>query len=217
MLRFKIVAAATVTAAFLVASLPASAAKLSLVPGVYNPGELEGISAQWVNLKTTGKAKALGQQVLKLEKNQPTSADAAAGADVVGIAGTPVDMLKGLCWTVVDGHCGAGAPRWNIYLDADKNGELDTVVFLGCMSAGEDGCFTADEIAAAVAATGAPADAPIMYLQIIFDEGNDVGPGYVVLKNVAVTVGDYTKVFNAANSKPAPAKAQKEKTKGGKK
>src|SRR5207237_4151812 len=125
--------------------------------------------------------------------------------------------LNGLAWDHrEDGHCGAGAPRWNVTV---TNGSTTTTtVILGCNAAqhaekapygGHGWCRDTQPTPAATvaAAAGEPVAAlTITGLAIVFDEGNDtpnpppapdcaqeqlVG-GFVHLDNIAVTIGTTT-------------------------
>jgi hypothetical protein len=181
---------------------PMAQRQFRLVPGTFNPDNLPGIVAEW--RKFQGEKDATGNKyyALLLKKNQPTPANAAAGADIEGVAGmTPAELLV-LAWDHrVGTHCGAGAPRWNIYL-RDAAGK-DYVTFLGCDAATHTpggvspyprpgsvwirDSWTAPaiqaEIAAAALAAGAnPATSRVRFLQIIFDEG----PAFVYLDNIQV-------------------------------
>src|SRR5438445_12926983 len=72
-------------------------------------------------------------QSLYFQKLTTTSTFAAGVAVIKGLEGTPAGQLTGLAWDHrTDGHCGAGAPRWNINL---TNGSQNFTVFLGCYAA----------------------------------------------------------------------------------
>jgi hypothetical protein len=96
----------------------------------------------------------------------------------------------------VDGHCGAGAPRWNVGVTL-RNGQSRNV-FLGCAAAAKSpgsapgwlrDSYPGEAVQAAiVAGIGADevAGARIRNLLIVFDEGRDQGQGYVHLDNIIV-------------------------------
>lgn len=80
----------------------------------------------WVYPEGTDDAVAYVEDgTLFLEKNVPTSEPVAAGAEVEGVEGLSTTGLT-LSFDV-EGYCGAGAPRFNVYLEGEA-----TPVFLGC-------------------------------------------------------------------------------------
>ena len=88
----------------------AAAGKVGLAKTwIYDPGNLSTASATWT------------KEGLSLQKNAPTSANLAAGAEFKGIEG---QMLTKLSFDV-KGYCGAGAPRFNVTTDAGTS-------FFGC-------------------------------------------------------------------------------------
>src|SRR5689334_21034075 len=86
---------------------------LSLHPSAFGPGAAAGWAAKQGLPDSHGNA----QQALYLQKFAPTATNSGAEADFNGIEGTPVSSLTGLSWLHrIDGHCGAGAPRWDILI-----------------------------------------------------------------------------------------------------
>ena len=182
------------------------AREFTLVPGVFNPDHLRGIVAEWRAYQGEQDLQDNKYYALYLAKLQPTTANASAGAEVRGVAGmTPAELLV-LAWDHrVGTYCGAGAPRWNIYLH-DNTTNKDYVTFLGCAAApkgpGIPGVspyprptgsvwlrdsYTAPAIQAAIAlaatANGAIfATSVVTGLEIVFDEG----PAFVYLDNIQV-------------------------------
>jgi hypothetical protein len=100
----------------LVAAGPASAAgsngKLRADPFAFDPDKLGIIVSKWqpgTGLSDAGNSN----HGLALQKNGPTSAFAAAGAQVLGVAGmTGLDEL-GFDYRN-GGHCTGGSPRYNV-------------------------------------------------------------------------------------------------------
>src|SRR5204863_1146089 len=100
---------------------------------------------------------------LVLQKNGSTTTNAAAGADITGVAGLAADQFS----FDVNGSCGSGSPRFN--LDAS-----DGFHFLGCA----DGTVTPDaepgwshvEFSAAQAFPPISVGATIDSLELIADE-----------------------------------------------
>jgi len=163
-------------------------------------------------------------QALYFQKMTATTTFAAGVAVVRGLEGQSASVLTGLQWYHrVDGHCGAGAPRWNVNLK-DENGNNYTV-FLGCYAAAHtaDGSsngyawcidtWGSDAIAAEVSSqTGGAAGLTIRSLAIVFDEGNDNAiaqppgcpagpstPGFVYLDNITVTANGTPYTWTSAS------------------
>lgn len=137
---------------------------------------------------TRGKA----DHALYFQKMTATATFAAGVAVIDGLEGQLATALTILSWEHRnDGWCGAGAPRWNLGL-TDVNG-VNHTVFLGCFEAddvpsGVTG-WTVDSwnVQAKIIAAGVdPTTATIRGLAIVFDEGTDVGPGFVYLDNITV-------------------------------
>jgi hypothetical protein len=179
--------------------------QFTLVPGTFNPDNLPGIVAEWRPFQGEQDLNDNQYYALYLAKLQPTPANAAAGADILGVAGmSPAELLV-LAWDHrVGTYCGAGAPRWNIFLH-DNATNTDYVTFLGCAAAPKStgipgtspypspgsvwlrDTYNAADIqaaiaAAALAAKADPATSVVTNLEIIFDEG----PAFVYLDNIQV-------------------------------
>jgi hypothetical protein len=149
-----------------------------------------------------------GDHSLYFQKMVPTPVVAAGVAIIRGLEEQPASVITGLSWQHrTDGHCGGGAPRWNIAV-RDRSGHRFTV-FLGCAAAVHGPVFLDERgrpwiqdsypapAAEILAQTGAAAisDLTITGLAIVFDEGNDVGQGFVHLDNITVAVNGQSKVF----------------------
>ena len=105
MKRFIAIAAATCALVF------AAAAAAALEPGVYDPGNTGCPTATYSN------------GVLHLEKNCPTSTNAAAGADITGLNG---QTFQSASFTLAStSQCQGGSPRFNVVTTAG-------MFFLGC-------------------------------------------------------------------------------------
>ena len=145
-------------------------------------------------------------QALYFQKMTSTSTVAAGVAIFKGFEGMTVSQLTALefKWGM-DGWCGAGAPRFNLRVDPDGAGPASPVTyFIGCASMfpgpttiAPNGRMFQTKTAAApflIAFPGAPPPGgTIVSLAIVFDEGNDVGPGFVYLDDIRVgtTSGDH--------------------------
>lgn len=89
----------------------AGTAAAALIPGVFDPGN-------------TGCVKAtFGHGVLHLEKNCPSSTNAAAGADITGLEGQTFESASFTLASAI--QCNGGSPRFNVVT-------TDGVFFLGC-------------------------------------------------------------------------------------
>jgi len=137
------------------------------------------------------------QYGLYLQKNTKTDNLAAAGAEITGLTPLPAADLKILAFDipgapgepfgVANGYCSAGAPRFTVESDSTNP------CFLGC----SHGTPTQDP------ATGwweikfeppfsqypgceGDVTGTVESISITFDEGNDTGPGNVILDNLRV-------------------------------
>src|SRR5207245_4012295 len=147
--------------------------------------------AAWKAHEGEPDARGNADQALYFQKMTVTTDFAAGVAVIDGLEGQPASALTALSWDHRnDGWCGAGAPRWNVGL-TDASG--DHTVFLGCNAATHTGVgadwtqdsYSAPDIQAAITAAGVDAaNATIRSLAIVFDEGTDVGPGFVFLDNI---------------------------------
>jgi hypothetical protein len=160
---YKKIFASVSSLAIALVAFGAQAAAYTIEPGVYDPDN-------------TGTAVAYitPEGDLRLEKNAPTPTNSAAGANIAGVEGLSTTGLT-LSFDV-DGYCGAGAPRFNVYLE---NGD---VVFLGCIhgDADADGhvSFTAGNTYGGVLF---PEGETVSMIQIIQDE-----EGQTTLSNIMV-------------------------------
>lgn len=165
----------------------------------------DGTKAAWKSGEGLIDAKGTRFQALLLQKATLTSTFSAAYAQVKGLEGLPPSALARLRWEHRnDTHCGAGAPRWNINITGATGNSY--TVFLGCsgsaQTAGSGAGWTRDnwegaDIAAQIQAqAGSDAvNGRIASIFILFDEGNDVGPGFVFLDNITVN----SKVFTSSS------------------
>jgi hypothetical protein len=139
---------------------------------------VDDVESQWVThegLPDSGRS----DHALYLQKIGPTADISAAGAEVDGVEGT---QLVELGFDVRnDGHCGAGAPRFNVVTTDD------VTHFFGCVY-GTHTPVNADWTR--VRFTGADGLPPVLpgdtvqSVDIVFDEGTDVGQGFVYLDNI---------------------------------
>jgi hypothetical protein len=156
---------------------------------------------------------------LYFQKQVSTSTNAAGIAVITGFLKAqppiPVASLTGLSWEHRDdGHCGAGAPRWDIFVTG-ASGRRYTL-FLGCAAAvhspgSEPAHWIRDSYpvndivplgAANAGLTASLADiqaGTIRGLQIVFDEGTDSSPpaGFVFLDNITVVLNGMPHVWRS--------------------
>jgi hypothetical protein len=154
-------------------TLGASAASFTLSPWTYDPGNTGTVVA------TTSPDSSL-----HLEKNAPTPTNAAAGAEIQGVSGLSTTGM--VLSYEVSGYCGAGAPRFNVYLSDGST------VFLGCIY-GNDGSgnvsFTAGNTYGGVLF---PTGATVTGIDIVQDEQGQTTLSNIMVNGQAVTVMSQT-------------------------
>jgi hypothetical protein len=126
-----------VTAVAVCALALAGTAAAALVPGVFDPGNTGCVVSTYAN------------GVLHLEKNCPSSTNAAAGADITGLEG---ETFTSASFTLASAsECQGGSPRFNVVT-------TDGLFFLGCNNVtptiNADGTATYTFTAATIAAAG---------------------------------------------------------------
>jgi len=181
----------------LAAPAAAQAGQLTLHPNGFG----EKSYAAWKAKQGLPDSRGNDAQALYFQKMTSTVTNAAGVAVIRGLEGTPASDLQGLEWQHRnDGHCGAGAPRWNVTVE---NMGMRRTVFLGCAAAahsnGDAPDWTRDTYdGPALQAAFLPGDV-IQGLAIVFDEGNDTGQGFVFLDNIKVTTSTFEKTWTGAN------------------
>lgn len=172
----------TVAAAVLLAATP-----LMVKPWTYDPDNTGIVSSAWVTQQGLPDA-GNSDHALYLAKMGPTATNAAAGATVDGVQGI---HLTEIGWDVrVDGHCGAGAPRFNVITN-------DNVThFIGCSSPPPvtitvltDSNGRAWERRRYNPTSAFPPVTPaetVKDIEIVFDEGTDQGQGWVYVDNIDI-------------------------------
>jgi hypothetical protein len=154
-------------ASFMLFAFPATqaAATTTISPWVYDPGAAcPGVSS---TVTSSGQ--------LNLNKPCPTPTNAAAGAQINGVEGMSTTGMTLSFDVAGSGYCGAGAPRFNVYLSDSST------IFLGCIY-GNDGSghvsFTAGNTYGGVLF---PTGATVTGIDIVQDE-----TGSTVLSNISV-------------------------------
>jgi hypothetical protein len=156
------------------------------------------VSAKWVNKQgTTSTPTTQGSPAdfgLVLTKQTATSTAAASGAVLKGPEGAVVTLTTEFDYAYrSDGHCGAGAPRFNVTV---TDGTDSATYAVGCAN---PATITTPINASWTAKTWTPANffflngnplvllvgSTIESVAIVFDEGTDVGPGKAILDDVS--------------------------------
>jgi hypothetical protein len=125
-------------------------------------------------------------QALYFQKMTTTPTVAAGVAVFEGVAGLDTADLGDLeFWWRTDGHCGAGAPRFNIRIQLAA-GPVVTQ-FVGCQGMIQGATEVAPNGKTFEQRTfpaGGILPGTVVSLALVFDEGNDVGPGFVYLDDI---------------------------------
>jgi hypothetical protein len=189
----------------LVSPSPSGGAQpFTLTPGIFDPdNKCPGIFAGWDN--TVGNSIPS----IKLVKPCTTATIAAPYVEIAtGLEGGPITALTELNFDYLNGgHCGAGAPRFNVQVNGNT-------YFLGCTqgthtAAGANWTHVVFN-QADLAAAGVPNTGTLEDLYIIFDEGSDTAsggsigtPGIVNIDNISIN----NKIVGqpAASVSPSPS------------
>lgn len=166
---------------------------IAVVPFEFDPGNTDTVEASWVPGEGLSDQRGTKNKALLLTKLSKTSTNAASGATVTSVKGL---TLTELGFDVrSDGHCGAGAPRFNV---VTKDG---TNHFAGCAAGTTTATLTDPQGNTYlrkrfdVSPTSPnvfppiPAGATVKSIDIIYDEGVDTGPdfkGWTYLDNVDI-------------------------------
>jgi len=170
----------------------------------------EGSLAAWKSQQGLPDTKGNGNFALYFQKMTTTATNAAGFAVITGLEGQAVSALTYLAWDDhrTGGHCGAGAPRWDVFVTGSSN--TPYTLFLGCAAAvqtpvsGAPEWMTDSYSGAAIVTVGGSnagltavqqedaAAGTITGLIIVFDEGTDQGAGFVFLDNITVNSKIFT-------------------------
>jgi hypothetical protein len=116
-------------------------------------------------------------QALYFQKNTLTTTFAAGVAVFKGFEGMPTSVLNDLeFWWGTDGHCGAGAPRFNVRF-TPPSGPPNQTVFVGCqgMVPGTTAMAPNGRVFQQRTFAGGLPPGTVVSLAIVFDEGFDQG------------------------------------------
>lgn len=148
--------------------------------GTGSPPGSDAVAAAWLTHQGLPDA-GNSDHALYLQKFGPTSDCSAAGATISGVTGI---TLSELGFDVRDGgHCGAGAPRFDVFTTDGVDH------FFGCIYGTHRPIASGWTRVRFSPADGLPAVAPtetVQSIEIVFDEGTDVGQGFVYLDNIDV-------------------------------
>lgn len=140
-------------------------------------------------------------QALYFQKMTSTATFAAGVAVINGFEGQAVSSLKHLeFWWRTDGHCGAGAPRFDIFFQPAVGPQQ--VLFIGCQGMVPGGHRTAPN---GTTFEQRSIDGPfpnlgtITGISIVFDEGTDEGQGFVYLDDINVTTETASHTWTSAS------------------
>jgi len=165
----------------------------------------------------SGEADNAGNafQSMYFQKFVPTPTFTAAIVEIKGVEGTPADQLDGLAWDHrTDGHCGGGAPRWNV---SYENNGVPGTLFLGCDAADHaplpesSGHTWCRDTQPSNAFDAIPPGSTLTGLAIVFDEGPEVpnapppgcdqengSGGFVYLDNITVELNGVDHTWTSA-------------------
>jgi hypothetical protein len=139
-------------------------------------------------------------QALYFQKLTSTATFAAGVAVFKGFEGEPTSAVLPLeFWWRTDGHCGAGAPRFNVRYDPGMGS--NQTFFVGC--AGMIPGATMTHEGRTYQQRTFPGPLPpgtIVSLAVVFDEGNDVGGGFVYLDDIRVGTHLWTSASDNGNN-----------------
>jgi hypothetical protein len=178
------------SALIIVTSVAAIAVQpITVLPGTYDPDHTGIITSAWV--PGTGFPNSAGDTAdhgLILQKNGPTTTNAAAFAIIKGVEGlSTTGLTLGFDYKTA-GHCGAGSPRFNV-IASDNN-----IYFFGCIyglhTATSDPQWTHVSFTGADSFPPLPAGLTVQSMSIIADEGTDTlgqgTPGSSTLDNILI-------------------------------
>ena len=181
MSRLKLLA--LVAGLFLTFSSTAMAGGIKAKPWSHDPDNTGCRSGAWVTqegLPDVGNSS----HALYLTKSCPTATNAAGGATIDGVQGITLAEI-GLD-VRDDGHCGAGAPRFNVVTS-------DNVThFIGCISPPPSSTsipapgWTRYRYDPATAFPPIAPGSTVKSIDIVFDEGTDQGQGFVYVDNIDI-------------------------------
>ena len=139
-------------------------------------------------------------QALYFQKKTATTTFAAGVAVFKGFEGIPANELGDLeFWWGDDGHCGAGAPRFNVRVQIAPN--VRQTIFVGCQGMTPGAAEPADNGRIFEQRTFDTQFLPgtVVSLSLVFDEGDDVGQGFVYLDDIKAGGHTWTSASDNGN------------------
>jgi hypothetical protein len=172
-------------------ALVAPAAALAGTFTLHPSGFGEHSYSAWKGGEGLADSQGTANQALYFQKMTATTTNAAGVAVIKGFEGQPVSSLQRLeFYWGTDGHCGAGAPRFDVFYQPVLGPQQ--TLFIGCneMTPGAHATAPNGRTYEQRTYTGpfpsAALDGAITGIAIVFDEGTDVGQGFVYLDNITV-------------------------------
>jgi hypothetical protein len=168
-----------------IAAMPAAAGSS---PKLHPSGFGKHSYAAWKGGEGLEDSTGNKDQALYFQKHTSTTTFAAGVAVFIGFSGQTASSLLPLSfWYRADGHCGAGAPRFNVQVEGEPIPR-----FIGCAGMLSTDTRIQDGYTWIQKTYSGPflTDGRVVSVAIVFDEGDDVGEGFVYLDDI--TVGGYT-------------------------
>lgn len=147
-------------------------------PKLHPSGFGEHSYASWKGGEGLPDSTGSKDQALYFQKDTSTATFAAGVAVFSGFEGTNTAVLGPLeFWYGTDGHCGAGAPRFNVRIQPALGPAFTE--FVGCAAMVPGATMVADndrEYEQRTFPAGALPPGTVVGLAIVFDEGSEFGP-----------------------------------------
>ena len=187
------VALSAVVAALVSISSFGFATVVQVLPGLFDPDGTGIVTAHWITRQGLADDVGKANHALFLQKDGPTSVNASAFAVIGGVEGLTLTEL-GFDYRN-DGHCGAGAPRFNVTLPDGR------YFFFGCVYGNPQVTESAPGWTRIRWKDGEGTVFPagnyewpgfgvfgvvVQSIAIVFDEGTDQGSGFAFLDNINI-------------------------------
>lgn len=153
--------------------------------------------SSWKGQEGEADSNGSKNEALYFQKMTSTATNAAGVAVIKGFEGLPLASLSTLAfdWRL-DGHCGAGAPRFNIRVDVMG---VRQTIFVGCQEMVPSNGAEIGWQRRTFAGPGPFAPGTIVSLAIVYDEGIEFPPGYIFLDNIQVNDHVWTSASDNGN------------------
>jgi hypothetical protein len=146
-------------------------------------------------------------QALYFQKETSTATFAAGVAVFKGFEGLDTADLDDLeFWWRTDGHCGAGAPRFNVRIQPAFGPRFTQ--FVGCQGmvpGATEPAPNGQTFEQRTFPAGGILPGTVVSLSLVFDEGNDVGQGFVYLDDIRVGSHVWTSASDNSNGEEITA------------